>query len=100
MPGKHANPLLGWHPPAELGEWARAEAKRRDADLSVILTAALRMLAEAASLPCLACDVPPGAEHKQRCIIAGLVPEAIWTPPETLARLLDLQYMRGLEDAQ
>jgi hypothetical protein len=29
MPNKHANPMLGWHPPAELSAWARAEAARR-----------------------------------------------------------------------
>ena len=41
MTGKHANPLLGWHPPADLGAWARAEASRRGVSLSVILTEAL-----------------------------------------------------------
>lgn len=41
MPGKNKNPLLGWHPPAELAAWARAEAARRDVPLSVILTEAL-----------------------------------------------------------
>jgi hypothetical protein len=41
MPGKNRNPLLGWHPPAELSAWARAEAQRRSVALSVILTEAL-----------------------------------------------------------
>lgn len=33
--------MLGWHPPAELSAWARAEAERRNTPLSVILTEAL-----------------------------------------------------------
>jgi hypothetical protein len=41
MTDKHKSPLLGWHPPAELGAWARAEAKRRDVPLSVVLSEAL-----------------------------------------------------------
>jgi hypothetical protein len=41
MPSQHANPLLGWHPPAELSAWARAEAQRRGISLSVVLTEAL-----------------------------------------------------------
>jgi hypothetical protein len=41
MPNKHKTPLLGWHPPAELAEWVRTEAQRRDVPLSVILTEAL-----------------------------------------------------------
>jgi hypothetical protein len=43
--GKNKNPLLGWHPPSELGEWARAEAKRRGGkgELSKLLTEALSL---------------------------------------------------------
>ena len=41
MPGKNKNPLLGWHPPAELAAWARAEARRQEVPLSRILTEAL-----------------------------------------------------------
>jgi hypothetical protein len=41
MPNQHKNPLLGWRPPAELSAWARAEAKRRDVPLKVILNEAL-----------------------------------------------------------
>ena len=33
--------MLGWHPPADLGAWARAEAERRGVPLSVVLTEAL-----------------------------------------------------------
>jgi hypothetical protein len=41
MPGRNKNPLLGWHPPAELSAWVRAEAERRGVPLSVILTEAV-----------------------------------------------------------
>jgi hypothetical protein len=41
MPNKHKTPLLGWHPPAELAAWARAEAGRRGVPLKVILNEAL-----------------------------------------------------------
>ena len=41
MPGKNKTPLLGWHAPAELATWARAEAKRRGIALAAILTEAL-----------------------------------------------------------
>jgi hypothetical protein len=41
MPNKHRNPTLCWHPPAELGAWARAEAERRGVHLKVILDEAL-----------------------------------------------------------
>jgi hypothetical protein len=41
MRGRHKSPLLGWHPPADLAAWARAEAGRRGVKLSVILTEAL-----------------------------------------------------------
>ena len=44
MTGKNRNPMLGWHPPAELSAWARAEAQRRGVRLSVILTEALSRL--------------------------------------------------------
>jgi len=41
--GKNKTPLLGWHPPAELAAWARAEAERRGGKgaLSALLTEAL-----------------------------------------------------------
>jgi hypothetical protein len=41
MTGKNATPLLGWHPPAELSAWVRAEAERRGVKLSVVLNEAL-----------------------------------------------------------
>jgi hypothetical protein len=41
MPGKNKTPLLGWHPPAGLGEWVRAEAKRRGAPISEVLNEAV-----------------------------------------------------------
>ncbi len=41
MPGKNRTPLLGWHPPAELAAWARAEAAARGVPLARILDAAL-----------------------------------------------------------
>ena len=41
MPNQHKNPMLGWRPPAELSAWARAEAKRREVDLKVVLDEAL-----------------------------------------------------------
>jgi hypothetical protein len=44
MPDRHKTPMLGWHPPAELSAWARAEAQRRGVRLSVILTEALSRL--------------------------------------------------------
>jgi hypothetical protein len=39
--GVHKNPYVGWNPPAELSEWARAEAGERGEALSTILTEAL-----------------------------------------------------------
>jgi hypothetical protein len=44
MPDRHASPMLGWHPPAELSAWARQEAAKRGVRLSVILTEALSRL--------------------------------------------------------
>jgi hypothetical protein len=41
MPNQHKNPMLGWHPPAGLSAWARAEAERRGVPLRVILDEAL-----------------------------------------------------------
>ena len=41
MPNQHKSPMLGWHPPAELSAWARAEAERRGVPLKVILDEAL-----------------------------------------------------------
>jgi hypothetical protein len=41
MTGRNKNPLLGWHAPAELSDWARAEAKRRGVKLSQVLNEAL-----------------------------------------------------------
>lgn len=37
MPGRNKNPLLGWHPPAQLAAWIRAEADRRDVTISMVL---------------------------------------------------------------
>ena len=48
MTGKHKTPLLGWHPPAELQAWVRAEAQRRGVDLSVVLNEALEAARKAA----------------------------------------------------
>jgi len=46
--GRNKVPQLSWHPPAELGEWARAEAARRGhrGALSAMLTDALRLYRE------------------------------------------------------
>lgn len=41
MPNQHKTPMLGWHPPAELSAWVRAEAERRGVHLKVILDEAL-----------------------------------------------------------
>jgi hypothetical protein len=41
MPNKHKNPMLGWHPPAELSGWVRAEAERRGVPYGEILTEAV-----------------------------------------------------------
>lgn len=41
MANQHKNPMLGWHPPAGLSAWVRAEAERRDVPLKVILDEAL-----------------------------------------------------------
>jgi hypothetical protein len=48
MPNQHKAPMLGWHPPAELSGWARAEAKRRGVALKVILDEALSRYREQA----------------------------------------------------
>jgi hypothetical protein len=40
-PSKHKTPLVGWHPPADLAAWARAEAARRGVSLATVLTEAL-----------------------------------------------------------
>ena len=44
MAGKNKNPILGWHPPAELSARAREVAERRGGRgaLSDLLTEALR----------------------------------------------------------
>jgi hypothetical protein len=50
MTGRNKTPLLGWHPPAELSAWVRAEAERRDVKLSAVLNEAIeayRKLCEA-----------------------------------------------------
>jgi hypothetical protein len=41
MPGKNKTPLLGWHPPAELSAWVRAEAQRRGMTVTAILNEAM-----------------------------------------------------------
>jgi hypothetical protein len=41
MAGKNKNPMLGWHPPAELAAWVRGEAERRDVPITVILNEAI-----------------------------------------------------------
>jgi hypothetical protein len=48
VPSQHKAPMLGWHPPAGLSAWARAEAERRGVPLSVILTEALAAAKEKA----------------------------------------------------
>ena len=48
MPSQHKTPLLGWHPPAGLAAWARAEAARRDVPLAAVLTEALAAYRERA----------------------------------------------------
>lgn len=42
MPGQHANRLLGWHPPAELSAWVRAQSKARGVPISQVLNEAIR----------------------------------------------------------
>jgi len=42
MPNRHKAPLLGWHPPAGLSAWVRAEAARRGVTVSVILNEAIQ----------------------------------------------------------
>jgi hypothetical protein len=62
MAGKNKTPLLGWHPPAELSAWVRAEAQRRGVPLSVILNEALEAyMAMPARVP--AKPVHTGAER-------------------------------------
>jgi hypothetical protein len=51
MPGKNKTPLLGWHPPAELSAWVRAEAERRGVRLSVVLNEALEAYRARAGYP-------------------------------------------------
>jgi hypothetical protein len=60
MPGKNKTPLLGWHPPAGLSAWARAEARRRDVPLSAVLNEALAAYREQSSGP------PPGPVAPRR----------------------------------
>jgi len=48
MPSKNQPPLLGWHPPAELSAWVRAEAQRRGVRITVILNEALNAYREQA----------------------------------------------------
>jgi len=47
MPDRHKAPMLGWHPPAGLSAWVRAEAQRRGVTVSVILNEAVRLLRSA-----------------------------------------------------
>jgi hypothetical protein len=43
MPNQHKHPMLACHPDdGELGDWVRAEAKRRGVALKVIIEQALR----------------------------------------------------------
>jgi len=46
MPNQHKTPLLGWHPPADLGAWLRDQAKRRGVALKVILNEAAALYRE------------------------------------------------------
>ena len=41
MPGQNKYPMIGWHPPGELGAWIRAEAGRRGMSISAFLTEVL-----------------------------------------------------------
>ncbi|MBO0822923.1 MAG: hypothetical protein J2P27_03570 [Actinobacteria bacterium] len=41
MPGKNRNPLVGWHPPADVAQWLRDEAERRGVSRTVILNEAM-----------------------------------------------------------
>lgn len=46
MPNQHKTPMLGWHPPAELSAWVKAEAKRRGVPYRVLLDEALAQYRE------------------------------------------------------
>ena len=62
VPSKHKTPLLGWHPPAGLSAWVRAEAARRGCSVSALLTEALDMLRTyLAADPRIAPDAPQWA---------------------------------------
>lgn len=41
MPGKHKDPLLGWHASAEQQAFVRKEAKNRGVSISTVLNDAL-----------------------------------------------------------
>jgi len=60
MPGKNKTPLLGWHPPAELSAWVRAEAARRGCPVSALLNEALWNFRDyLAADPRIPPDAPP-----------------------------------------
>ena len=73
MPSRHKSPLIGWHPPADLSAWIRAEAERREVTVSVILNEAVEAKRAAESKsdawgepelsrPCPTCSAPAGED--------------------------------------
>ena len=58
MPGKNKTPLVGWHPPADLQEWIRAEITRRDMRLSAFLNAVIRDAMTAQTAPVSRLAIP------------------------------------------
>jgi hypothetical protein len=51
MPGRNKSPLLGWHPPAELAEWVRAEAQREDTTITHLLNTILYCAKDGVAYP-------------------------------------------------
>lgn len=67
MPGKNKYPLLGWHPPADLAAWARAEAARRGVPLAAVLTEALAAYRDQAEVGI----TPPWSARERWCGTSG-----------------------------
>jgi hypothetical protein len=57
MPGRNKSPLLGWHPPAELAEWVRAEAEANETTVTMILNTILYCAKDGVAYPGGVCPV-------------------------------------------